>query len=497
MALDYSPFWEETLRQIREEYRENDREDEFTLWFKIEYVSSSDNKITVSVASTYIRDQMSSRGYLAKIRQKFYEISGTDVEFEVIIAQKQNKPVSSISFKSTQNQSQTTQKPLTHTNPYNTRTSYSAKPQQTYHNTYAEEAVQEQISLQQQGKKPHPELSESYTFENFISSDENAYVVNAAHAAAKNPGRAYNPLLIYGGVGLGKTHLMKAIGHYIYHNTNLNNVIYISAENFTNEFTQSIRNRTEKEFKAKYRNADVLLIDDIHFFEDKDKTQEELFHTFNALYDKNKQMVFTCDRPVSELRQITDRLKSRFQRGVNADIHMPKYEVRSAIIQHKLTIANRKLPTEIIDLIAKNIQTNIRDLEACLNSMNLYYDILGDGLTVEKGKEVISKIFSQDTSQITVENIQRVVADYYNISFSDIKSQKRNKNIVYPRHIAVYLAHELTEYSTTELGHEFGGKDHTTIMHSCQKIEEMVKTDESLENTLSILKKKIKEYRKE
>ena len=240
-----------------------------------------------------------------------------------------------------------------------------------------------------------------------------------------------------------------------------------------------------------------MLIDDIHFFEDKDKTQEELFHTFNALYDKNKQMVFTCDRPVSELRQITDRLKSRFQRGVNADIHMPKYEVRSAIIQHKLTIANRKLPTEIIDLIAKNIQTNIRDLEACLNSMNLYYDILGDGLTVEKGKEVISKIFSQDTSQITVENIQRVVADYYNISFSDIKSQKRNKNIVYPRHIAVYLAHELTEYSTTELGHEFGGKDHTTIMHSCQKIEEMVKTDESLENTLSILKKKIKEYRKE
>ncbi len=206
MALDYSPFWEETLRQIREEYRENDREDEFTLWFKIEYVSSSDNKITVSVASTYIRDQMSSRGYLAKIQQKFYEISGTDVEFEVIIAQKQNKPVSSISFKSTQNQSQTTQKPLTHTNPYNTRTSYSAKPQQTYHNTYAEEAVQEQISLQEQGKKPHPELSESYTFENFISSDENAYVVNAAHAAAKNPGRAYNPLLIYGGVGLGKTH---------------------------------------------------------------------------------------------------------------------------------------------------------------------------------------------------------------------------------------------------------------------------------------------------
>ena len=185
-------------------------------------------------------------------------------------------------------------------------------------------------------KKVHPELSEQYSFGNFISSDENAYVFNAALAVSKNPGIAYNPLLIYGGVGLGKTHLMKAIGYSIFQSTSYKNVIYISAENFTNEFTQSIRDRSEKKFKDKYRNADVLLIDDIHFFEDKDKTQEELFHTFNALYDKQKQMVFTCDRPVSELKQITERLKSRFTRGVSADIHMPKYEVRSAIIQHKL-----------------------------------------------------------------------------------------------------------------------------------------------------------------
>ena len=169
-------------------------------------------------------------------------------------------------------------------------------------------------------KKVHPELSEQYSFENFISSDENAYVFNAALTVSKNPGIAYNPLLIYGGVGLGKTHLMKAIGYSIFQSTSYKNVIYISAENFTNEFTQSIRDRSEKKFKDKYRNADVLLIDDIHFFEDKDKTQEELFHTFNALYDKQKQMVFTCDRPVSELKQITERLKSRFTRGVSADI---------------------------------------------------------------------------------------------------------------------------------------------------------------------------------
>ena len=270
-------------------------------------------------------------------------------------------------------------------------------------------------------KKVHPELSEQYSFENFISSDENAYVFNAALAVSKNPGIAYNPLLIYGGVGLGKTHLMKAIGYSIFQSTSYKNVIYISAENFTNEFTQSIRDRSEKKFKDKYRNADVLLIDDIHFFEDKDKTQEELFHTFNALYDKQKQMVFTCDRPVSELKQITERLKSRFTRGVSADIHMPKYEVRSAIIQHKLEQQGKKLSPEIIDLISKTIQTNVRDLEACLNSIILYSDITGGNLSLSQAKDIITKMFAQDTTQITAEIIQRVVAEYFNVSYTDIR----------------------------------------------------------------------------
>ena len=270
-------------------------------------------------------------------------------------------------------------------------------------------------------KKVHPELSEQYSFENFISSDENAYVFNAALAVSKNPGIAYNPLLIYGGVGLGKTHLMKAIGYSIFQSTSYKNVIYISAENFTNEFTQSIRDRSEKKFKDKYRNADVLLIDDIHFFEDKDKTQEELFHTFNALYDKQKQMVFTCDRPVSELKQITERLKSRFTRGVSADIHMPKYEVRSAIIQHKLEQQGKKLSPEIIDLISKTIQTNVRDLEACLNSITLYSDITAGNLSLSQAKDIITKMFAQDTTQITAEIIQRVVAEYFNVSYTDIR----------------------------------------------------------------------------
>lgn len=487
---DYTPFWEETLRQIKQELTEAGRANDFVLWFNINYVGSQEGKIIASVASNYIRNEMKNRGYLAMIQDKFYEISGLDLDIEIKIEERSsNRPKSSISFQNTPRQ----------VHQQNTRETPSSEMsrESNYQENYRQESQVEEKAITspvEMQKKVHPELSEQYTFENFISSDENAYVFNAALAVAKNPGTAYNPLLIYGGVGLGKTHLMKAIGYSIFQSTDFKNIIYISAENFTNEFTQSIRDRSEKKFKDKYRYADVLLIDDIHFFEDKDKTQEELFHTFNALYDKHKQMVFTCDRPVSELKQITDRLKSRFTRGVSADIHMPKYEVRSAIIQHKLEHEGKNLPAEIIDLIAKSVQTNVRDLEACLNSITLYYDITKGNFTLSQAKEVISKMFAQDTTQINAEIIQHVVADYFNISYSDIKGKKRHKNIAFARHIAVYLIHQLTELSFTEIGNEFG-KDHTTIMHSCEVITKQLQVDESLNDTLDIIKREIKEYK--
>ena len=200
---------------------------------------------------------------------------------------------------------------------------------------------------------------------------------------------------------------------------------------------------------------------------------------------------------MSELKNITDRLKSRFQRGLNADIHMPKYEIRRAIIEHKLNFMNKTLPVQIIDVIAQHIQTNVRDLEACLNTVTAFADLTKETLTVEKVKDIIAKTFSQNISVVSVEIIQRVVADYFNISFTDIKGKKRSKNIAFPRHIAFYLARELTDYSTTELGNDFGGRDHSTIMHGCQKIEEKLYADSTLEETISILKKKIKEYKKE
>lgn len=488
---DYTPFWEETLRQIKQELTESGRANEFVLWFNIHYVESQEGKIVASVASNYIRNEMKNRGYLAMIQDKFYEISGLDLSLEITIEERNSsKPKASISFQNEPKQ----------VSPQATRKTqdFEASSEFTSQENNRQESQAEEkklVSPAQIQKKVHPELSEEYTFENFISSDENDYVYNAALVVARNPGTAYNPLLIYGGVGLGKTHLMKAIGYSILQSSNFKNIIYISAENFTNEFTQSIRDRSEQKFKDKYRNADLLLIDDIHFFENKDKTQEELFHTFNALYDKHKQMVFTCDRPISELKQVTERLKSRFTRGISADIHMPKYEVRSAIIQHKLEQEKKSLSPEIIDLIARSVQTNVRDLEACLKTIVLYSDISGGNFSLTQAKDIISRMFAQDTTQVNAEIIQHVVADYFNISYSDIRGKKRNKNIAFARHIAVYLIHELTELSSTEIGHEFGGRDHTTIMHSCEVITKKLQVDESLNSTLDIIKKEIREYK--
>ncbi|MBO5137026.1 MAG: chromosomal replication initiator protein DnaA [Spirochaetaceae bacterium] len=465
VSVDYKPFWEEALKQIEHEFISNKKESEFRLWFNITYVKSQGNKIVASVPSSYIKDQMQTRNYNLIIQDKIQEISGQDLELEItIVPKKRTESIKNDSFENNES------------------------------NIYPTVSTKKNITNTRE-KKQNPDLNPVYTFENFVSGDENQYVYNAALAASKNPGKSYNPLLIYGGVGLGKTHLMQAIGNKIYTDFGMN-IIYISAENFTNEFVLSIQNKTQNQFKAKYRKADVLLIDDIHFFQDKEGTQEELFHTFNALYENDKQLVFTCDRPVSELKNMTERLKSRFQRGINADIHMPKYEIRHAIINHKLNLMGKSLSSDIIDLIAQNIQTNVRDLEACLKTIVSYEELTSKPMTIDVAKTMLLNTFSQNTSLVSIETIQKVVADYFGVSASEIKGKKRSKNIALPRHISFYLSREMTEYSTTEIGNEFGGKDHTTVMHACQKIEDLLNTDSSMVETIRILKKKIKECKK-
>lgn len=459
---NYNIFWQEALSQIREDYKTNGKEQEFLLWFTFDFLESRDKIILVAVPSAFFRDQLISRGYINLLEHKLFELSGTQIKIEFTIKSKVES---------------------SHTvNP-----SAEVSPVQP-------PPLQAEISSSVQ--KNHPQLRADYNFKTFVIGDNNSFAYNAACAVAKNPGKAYNPVLIYGGVGLGKTHLMQAIGNLSY-NENNSNIIYLTAENFTNEFIQSINTNTTNKFKNKYRNADILLIDDIHFLQNKTETQEELFHTFNALYDSYKQMVFTCDRPVSELKNLSDRLRSRFERGLNVDLQPPKYETRRAILEKKLEILDKHIDSAVIDLIAENVVSNVRDLEASLTKLIAYTELVGKNVTLEIAQQQLKDTFSAPKQgNISIDAIQKIVADHYNLSFTDLKGKKRTKNVMLPRQIAMYIARELTEYSTTELGAEFGGRDHTTVMHSCQKIDDLLKSDPVLSSTLNALVNRIKEYKK-
>jgi len=343
-------------------------------------------------------------------------------------------------------------------------------------------------------KRPHGNLREEYTFDNFVIGQNNSFAANAAMAIAKNPGTGYNPCLIYGGVGLGKTHLIQSIGNSVHQEFDDLKVVYVTMETFTNDFIQSIREKKTQAFKNKYRYADVLLLDDIHFLQKKPETQEELFHTFNALYEANKQMVFTCDRPVSEIRDLTDRLRSRFERGLNVDLQPPSYETRYAILKKKIEHAGIDVPEEVIELICNNVTTNVRDLEKALTKLVAYADLVDKDITLEVAQQQLKDFFaSPKQNNITIDLIQRVVADYFSLSSQELKGKKRTKVIAFPRQLAMHIVREMTEYSTTEVGLEFGGRDHTTVMHACQRIESRMRTDPTLEPTIQFLVRTIKD----
>lgn len=461
---NYNIFWQEALSQIREDYKINGKEQEFLLWFTFDFLESRDKIILVAVPSAFFRDQLISRGYINLLEHKLFELSGTQIKIEFTIRSKaETSPI--------------------------VKDSSDTPPVLSHKSSLT-------VDITSPVDKNHPQLRSDYNFKTFVIGDNNSFAYNAACAVAKNPGKAYNPVLIYGGVGLGKTHLMQAIGNLSY-NENNSNIIYLTAENFTNEFIQSINTNTTNKFKNKYRNADILLIDDIHFLQNKTETQEELFHTFNALYDSYKQMVFTCDRPVSELKNLSDRLRSRFERGLNVDLQPPKYETRRAILEKKLEILGKHIDSAVIDLIAENVVSNVRDLEASLTKLIAYTELVGKNVTLEIAQQQLKDTFSAPKQgNISIDAIQKIVADHYNLSFTDLKGKKRTKNVMLPRQIAMYIARELTEYSTTELGAEFGGRDHTTVMHSCQKIDDLLKSDPVLSSTLNALVSRIKEYKK-
>ena len=453
-------LWSRTISQIKNSLPES----EFSSWFtRISFGTEEKGKVTLYVPSNFVKDRVDAV-YRELIENTLSELG--ESEFTVVFevrkdAQNQNSlkktAESSKTGTSDQQQDQKVQKP--------------AKPS-------ADDLM----------------FNPAYTFDSFVPGDNSSFAYSACMAIAKNPGSAYNPCLLYGGVGLGKTHLIQSIGNYIRKNTKLK-VVYVTAENFTNEYIQAINDNKTIQFKNKYRKVSVLLIDDIHFLQKKVETQNELFNTFNDLYDTGRQIVFTCDRPVEELRDISDRLRSRFERGLNIDLLPPDYETRVAILRKKCQEKNVIFSDEVIDYIASNITSNVRALESCLTKLIAYCQLLNKDISLDIAKEQLRHIISSnnDTSGISIDMVIKTVASYFNVSPFDIRGKNKNQSIVLPRQIAMYLCRKLTDFSTTEIGNEFGGKNHTTVMYNVQKVEARLKSSEKeINNIMEKIENQIK-----
>lgn len=463
------------MKVLHDNYKTQNKEDEFKLWFNMNYVEDTIDTITVSVASTFLQQSMQKRGNFDIVLKKLKEITGQDdIKLNIIIIKEEKIE--------TENTSSS-----------NNKEKASSDIKTEKDNKASDSTEDKKVSF-----KKHQLLQEEFTFETFIPGENSSFAYNAAIAVANEPGTKYNPILFYGGSGLGKTHLMQAIGNYINnHNSEKLKICYVSAESFTNEFILSLKEKTEKAFKNKYRNLDVLLLDDIHFLQGKESTQEELYLTFDALSQKKAQMVFTCDRPIREIKTMAERLVSRISSGMCIDLQPPNYETRYAILQKKLELQNRFLEPEIIDFIARNVENNVRELASALDKVLGYEELIGKKLNLEIVKNQLRDIISSNSMEnISLDIIQKVIAENYQISVSDLKSKKRDKKYVVPRQIAIYIARELTEIAYTELGNEFGGKDHSTIMTAYKKIAEQIKIDPTLESKIQLYIREIKEYKK-
>lgn len=337
------------------------------------------------------------------------------------------------------------------------------------------------------GKGCLNQLNPKYTFTNFVVGGCNQFAHAAAAAVAERPAKAYNPLFIYGGVGLGKTHLMHAIGHQIRSEQQSVNMVYVSSEAFTNEVIASIRDDKMPDFRRKYREVDVLLIDDIQFIAGKESTQGEFFHTFNSLYESHKQIVLTSDMFPKEIPNLEERLRSRFEWGLIADIQAPSLETKVAILQKKAMVENIELTSEVAMFIAQKIQSNIRELEGCLIRLGAYASMAHADISVDFARHVLKDLLPHEKRVIDIELIQKAVAKYFDIKISLLRSKSREQKIARPRQVAMYLCREYTDRSLPEIGERFGGKDHSTVIYACKKIEEEMAKDPVLRKTVSYL----------
>ncbi|MBH8597937.1 MULTISPECIES: chromosomal replication initiator protein DnaA [unclassified Thermoactinomyces] len=440
-------LWAKTLDSIQDKISKPS----FETWLKTtEAIQLREDILVVSTPNDFARDWLESR-YADLVRDALKEITGSPLG------------VKFVSQSSEKNQVDSEKKADT---------------------AEAEEETEEE--------PPRTQLNPRYTFDTFVIGSGNRFAHAASLAVAEAPAKAYNPLFIYGGVGLGKTHLMHAIGHYVLDHTPSSRVVYISSEKFTNEFINSIRDNKTIQFRNKYRSVDILLIDDIQFLAGKEQTQEEFFHTFNALHEANKQIIISSDRPPKEIPTLEDRLRSRFEWGLITDVQPPDLETRIAILRKKSIADNLDVPSEVLAFIADRVDTNIRELEGALIRVVAFSALMNQPVTPELAAEALKDIMPQSRPRvISIHDIQQAVANYYRLRVEDLKSKKRTKSVAFPRQIAMYLCRELTDFSLPKIGEDFGGRDHTTVIHAHEKISRNLKQDPQLEQAISQLKQRI------
>ncbi|GGL57888.1 chromosomal replication initiator protein DnaA [Sporolactobacillus putidus] len=445
----------------------------FETWLKETQAQSINGQtVIISVPNEFSRDWLEDH-YSRLISDILYDITGVHYNVQFVIPQKRSGVTESPSPPKTRK-----------SDPMNLR------PQNGYSDNPGR--------LNQSTPRRIEELNNSMlnsknTFETFVIGSGNRFAHAASLAVAEAPAKAYNPLFIYGGVGLGKTHLMHAIGHYVIEHNPAARVVYLSSEKFTNEFINSIRDNKTVEFRNKYRSVDVLLIDDIQFLAGKEQTQEEFFHTFNALHEEYKQIVISSDRPPKEIPTLEDRLRSRFEWGLITDITPPDLETRIAILRKKAKAEGLDIPNEVMIYIANQIDTNIRELEGALIRVIAFSSLNNQDINVDLAAEALKDIIpSSKPKTITIQDIQMTVGEEYGLKLEDFSAKKRTKSIAFPRQIAMYLARELTDYSLPKIGEEFGGRDHTTVIHAHEKITKQLASDRELQQKINGLIDRLK-----
>lgn len=444
-------FWEQTLQNIKKEVSPQSYE---TWFLPLKQSSFTDGTLVVEAPNVFFKTWLTEH-YRDIIKRAVDDAAGKPTGFEITV-------VSSAEAADEKKQKERT--PL----------SFLKKP--------FERLLQ-----------PEVKFNTRYTFDEFVVGPSNRFARAAAIAVAESPAKSYNPLFIYGGVGLGKTHLMQAIGQHATKASSRLKVMYISSEKFTNQLINAIQNRTTLKFREKYRNQDVLLIDDIHFIAGKEATQEEFFHTFNTLYDAHKQIVVSSDRPPKEIRGLEQRLVSRFEWGLITDIHAPDFETRVAILKKKSEKEVISVPDDVFTYIAERIKTNIRELEGVLIRVVAFSSLIGTKIDIDMVKEVLKEVDVESDKEVSVEQIQAVVSGYFNIKISDMKNKKRTRDITLPRQIAMYLSRELTGCSFPEIGNRFGGRDHTTILHACGKIKSEIINNKNIKQSIDKIIGNLKE----